>query len=78
VAKKRPSIKGQGANVFLVGSEPEPVKDDKRSMVTIYLPDDLVHRLDQVYLQRRMKDRKVQKSHIVATALAEYFKTLEC
>jgi len=42
-------------------------------MVTVYLPPALVERLDRVWLDRRMKDRKVQKSHIVAEALETYF-----
>jgi hypothetical protein len=73
---RRRSLKGKGADIFLLESEePNPPQTtDKRSMVTVYLPEELIHQLDQVYLQRRMKDRKAQKSHIVAEALTEYFK----
>jgi hypothetical protein len=41
-------------------------------MVTFYLPPALVETLDRVWLERRMKDKKVQKSHIVAEALETY------
>jgi hypothetical protein len=44
-------------------------------MVTVYLPPALVEQLDRAWVERRMKDRKVQKSHIVAEALATYFQS---
>jgi hypothetical protein len=79
-ARKRPSIKGQGASIFLDAREPEPqpTAEKGRIMVTVYLPEHLVNTLDQVRCSRRMQDRKVQKSHIVAEALERYFQTSEC
>ena len=76
---RRKSLKGKGADIFLLESEEAnpPTKPDKRSMVTVYLPEDLITTLDRVYLQRRMKDRKAQKSHIVAEALHAYFEHLD-
>ena len=65
--------------VFLLESEEAnpPTKPGKRSMVTVYLPEHLITTLDRVYLQRRMQDRKAQKSHIVAEALHAYFEHLD-
>jgi hypothetical protein len=80
-ARKRPSIRGQGADVFLAEREaeaPQPTpqaSDDKRVMATFYLPPALVDRLDRAWLTRRMQDRKVQKSHLVAEALDAYLQT---
>ena len=71
---KRKSIRGQGADVFLTNAPDTPQKgqERKRTMVTFYLPPALVETLDRVWLERRMKDKKVQKSHIVAEALETY------
>jgi metal-responsive CopG/Arc/MetJ family transcriptional regulator len=44
-------------------------------MVTVYLPPALVEQLDRAWLERRMQDRKVQKSHIVAEALETYLQS---
>jgi hypothetical protein len=52
-----------------------PSEAEKRVMVTVYLPPVLVEQLDRAWVERRMKDRKVQKSHIVAEALATYFQS---
>lgn len=82
MARKRPQIRGQGADVFLAptpSSDPAvtaaPSEGEKRVMVTVYLPPALVEQLDRAWVERRMKDRKVQKSHIVAEALATYFQS---
>lgn len=52
-----------------------PSESEKRIMVTVYLPPSLVGKLDRAWLERRMQDRKVQKSHIVAEALATYLQS---
>ena len=52
----------------------DPVPAEKRIMVTFYLPPALVDHLDQVWIERRRRDRKVQKSHIVTEALEAYLK----
>ena len=82
MARKRPQIRGQGADVFLAQTTPSdaaattaPPVEEKRVMVTVYLPPALVERLDQAWLERRMKDRKVQKSHLVTEALEAYFQS---
>jgi len=79
--KKRPAIKGQGASVFFhrdsPESEPEPVEEEERVMVTIYLPPRVAKRLDAEWLDRKKEDRKAQKSHVVTEALETYFKSLD-
>jgi hypothetical protein len=76
---KRQSLRGKGADVFLVGSDqpeaPQRAKEEKRAMATFYLPPALIETLDQVWLDRRRTDKKVQKSHIVQEALERYFQT---
>jgi hypothetical protein len=47
-------------------------KREKRVMVTVYLPPDLVDKLDRAWVQRRLNDRKFQKSFLVAEALEAY------
>lgn len=77
---KRPQIKGKGADVFLGESESheEPTtqekKKEKRVMVTFYLSPALVERLDQVWIKRRLSDRRAQKSYIVEEALKTYLR----
>ena len=82
MARKRPQIRGQGADVFLaqlpspeVAAPTAPSGGEKRVMVTVDLPPALVEQLDQAWLERRMQDRKVQKSHIVAEALETYLQS---
>ena len=78
MARKRPSLRGQGADVFLAepqASAPQespPPPADKRVMATFYLSPALVDQLDRAWLARRLTDRKVQKSHLVAEALEAY------
>jgi hypothetical protein len=78
MARKRPSLRGQGADVFLAepqpaaSQDPSPVPAEKRVMATFYLPPALVDRLDRAWLARRLTDRKVQKSHLVTEALEAY------
>ncbi len=84
MARKRPLIRGQGADVFFT----ETAQQDeaatqltptgaagKRVMATFYLPPALVDTLDRVWVERRMNDRKAQKSHIVAEALEAYLQS---
>jgi hypothetical protein len=47
-------------------------RGEKRVMVTMYLPPALVDKLDRAWVARRLRDRKVQKSHIVTEALEAY------
>ena len=83
MAKKRPSIKGQGASVFFRAEKPENelAKENEdeaeRVIVTIYLPPKVAKRLDAEWLDRKKEDRKTQKSHVVTEALEAYFKQLD-
>jgi hypothetical protein len=77
--KSRFSIKGKGADAFLAQDDApaqagRQAKEEKRKMVTFYLSPTLVEKLDDVWLDRRRKDRSVQKSHIVEEALSAYLK----
>jgi len=76
MARKRLSLRGQGADVFLAEPQPaasqDPAPTEKRVMATFYLPPTLVDRLDRAWLARRLTDRKVQKSHLVTEALEAY------
>lgn len=42
-----------------------PAPTAKRIMATFYLSPEAVDKLDRVWLARRMKDRKAQKSQII-------------
>jgi hypothetical protein len=42
-----------------------PAPPPKRIMATFYLSPEAVDKLDRVWLARRMKDRKAQKSQII-------------
>lgn len=64
-----PTPEGKGAET----QGKQPTKE-KRIMVTFYLSPTLVEKLDQAWVDRRLKDRKTQKSQIVAEALEAYLK----
>lgn len=75
MARKRASVKGKGADIFLSG------QDDQQGRVgtpaarahkkaTFYLPPDLLDRLDDAWLDMRRVNRGVTKSELVAAALA--------
>jgi hypothetical protein len=87
---KRPRIKGRGADIYLdasaEGQEPahavEPTHTSRpaaaaRRMVTTYLPEPLVERLQEEWLKRVKADKKAQKAHIITEALERYFKDLD-
>lgn len=78
MSNKRPSLKGRGMDFFLseeAHAKPQPsaalkeAKDIPPTKATFYLPPDLVVKLDDVWMEIRKRNRKVQKSHIVAAAL---------
>jgi len=63
----------------LVKSKPikriEPVKKQiKQGKITVYLPQDLIEMLDNVWLDLRRINRKLRKSNIVMIALDELFR----
>ena len=80
--KKRPTIKGKGADLFLANPEkPQPAKPEKRSkqaMIqgksTFYLPQNLIDTLDNIWLDLRRHHRKLRKSDIAMIALDELFR----
>ncbi len=53
----------------------KPTQKEKRVMATFYLSPSLVDKLDQVWADRRRKDRKAQESQIVEEALKAYPKS---
>jgi hypothetical protein len=88
--KKRPQIKGRGADIYTSpeGQEPAAHADEPsraprpaaaapRRMVTTYLPEPLVERLQEEWLKRVKTDKKAQKAHIITEALERYFKDLD-
>ena len=81
--RKRPPSKEATTTPFQpVAASPQipaeaAAKEQKRVMATFYLPPALVDKLDRAWLNRRLKDRKAQKSHLVAEALEAYLKAHE-
>src|SRR6266852_253206 len=86
---KRPKIAGRGADIYLGSDEgqessrnsPEAERQSKpstpRRMVTTYLPEPIVERLQDEWLKRVKVDKKAQKAHIITEALERYFKDLD-
>ena len=74
MARKRASVKGKGADIFLPGQgeqagEPRPVPTRAHKKATFYLPPDLLDQLDDAWLDLRRLNRDVKKSDLVRTAL---------
>lgn len=85
MAKKRQSLIGKGADVFFsTPEEPQkPVQAARTTaakeatvMTTVYLPQSIADQLDEIWLERRKKDKRLQKSHVVTEALRAYFTSL--
>ena len=79
--KKRPAIKGLGANIFFAQPEephaPVPEREhdrgvEKRKLASFWLTPQLIEKLDDAWLVRRKADRTIQKSFIVEEALRAY------
>lgn len=72
-AKKRPTIKGKGADFFFTGKDekPQTLKPEK---ATFYLPETLISKLDDVWLDLRRTHKKLRKSDIARMALEELLK----
>ena len=67
MAKRSPTPKEKRAHAS-AAKAPEvsaPAAPSKRIMATFYLSPEAVDKLDRVWLARRMKDRKAQKSQII-------------
>ena len=80
--KKRKSLKGKGADIFLTESQHDSITAKHNNVVTssskkatFYLPKDLVEDLDLLYLALRKKYRglKIKKSQIVKISLKNLF-----
>jgi len=73
MARRRPSIKGKGADFFFE-SAPQTSAQVK---VTFYLPKELVDKLDEVWLDLRRTYKKLRKSDIARIALEEILSDYE-
>lgn len=74
--KKRPTLKGKGADIFL-GGQPKQFKKKtvfEKEKATFYLPPPILARLDDAWFKLRKNNRKARKSDIVRDALEEFLK----
>lgn len=78
MAKKRATMKGKGADIFLgtereeqqeVGREHKPVPQPNQK-ATFYFPPEILQKLDKTWLEFRRTNKDVKKSDLVATALS--------
>ena len=74
MTKKRPTIKGKGADFFFEQQKPDDLGQRK---ATFYLPRYLVDRLDDVWLDLRKTHKKLRKSYIALIALDELLRDYE-
>ena len=73
MTKKRPTIKGKGADFFL---ERERAITEQRK-VTFYIPEALIDNLDSVWLELRKTRKKLKKSDIARVALEQILSNYE-
>lgn len=80
--KKRKSLKGKGADIFLTESQHDSttakhsdIAPSPSTKATFYLPKDLIEDLDLLYLNLRQEYRglKIKKSQIVKISLKNLF-----
>ncbi len=75
MVKKRASLKGKGADIFLGPAErgesqPRPkATSQPHQKATFYFPPEVLQDLDQVWLDLRRVNRNVKKSDVVAAAV---------
>jgi hypothetical protein len=81
---KRPSLKGRGADIFNIGEENNDATPSHKHAgmpaqqhalypkATYYLPQSLQDKLEDVWMMKRKKNRKIKKSDIVREALESY------
>lgn len=83
--KKRPSLKGKGAEIFLSGepaagrtdraatAAPEKKRkaDEEKEKATFYFPPELLSDLDETWMKLRRENRRIKKSDLVRAALVE-------
>ncbi len=72
---KRPTAKGKGADIFL-GEEEAATAETAQDTVakekaSFYFTLELLEELDQIWMQLRMRNRKLTKSELVQAALEE-------
>jgi len=82
MSKKRPTIKGKGADIFL-GEEPKELKEiplsipkpkESKIKATFYIYSSLLDKLDEVWLKLRKENRKLRKSDIISEGLEKILK----
>ena len=90
---RRPSAKGKGADIFFDDTAEEAVEQGKAEVPTrtgqredvaepkakasFYFTDTLLDRLDRVWMQLRLVDRRITKSELVQAALEEVLEDYE-
>lgn len=67
---RRPTAKGKGADIYL-NNELISGETSEKEKASFYFTLELLNQLDQAWMQLRMKNRKLTKSELVQTALAE-------
>ena len=68
---KRPTIKGKGVDFFFKGEKPQVLKQRE---ATFWLPQSLIDKLDDVWLDLRRTHKKLRKSDIARITLEELLK----
>ena len=74
MTNKRPTIKGKGADFFL---DQDKSGDSLQGKATFYIPEVLIEKLDDVWVDLRKSNRKLKKSDIARIALEEILKDYE-
>ncbi|HNQ34661.1 MAG TPA: hypothetical protein PKN80_01185 [bacterium] len=85
--KKRPSLKGKGAEIFLSGepaagratrptaagheTKREAGEEKEKEKATFYFPPKLLSDLDEAWMKLRRENRRIKKSDLVRAALVE-------
>jgi hypothetical protein len=69
MTKRRPTIKGRGVDIFL-GEEKSTL--EPKIKATFYLPASIIEELDDFWLKRRRKNRRIKKSDIVSESLRKF------
>ena len=77
--KKRPTLKGKGADIFFSDQPKHPKKEivTGKEKATFYLPPRLLANLDDAWFKLRKNNRKTKKSDIVKIALEKFLKDFE-
>jgi len=72
---RRPTAKGKGADIFLGDEEAATAETAQETLAkekaSFYFTVEFLEKLDQIWMQLRMKNRKLTKSELVQVALEE-------